>query len=290
VTCAAVARAGLARLVKGEWRGLLMDYCRAIALATLGQEGKVDFLELETPKQYDQARAGEAEVLFVTGTELVEHDLAGALLPGPVVFRQTHAALVEEDSPIRRLDDIAEKTVCLLQGSGATKSLEDWVTRNKLNVLREPFEEPVELLDAFNVRRCSVAVGEETELAEIKARKGVQRFSSRILPDKLAVFPIFAATPARDPKWSAIVAYTIMALEAAERPQTDWANGGAQAFPVAGAALGLDAEWRKRVIEAFGGRGAIYDRNLGARSPFQLPRGVDALWTSGGLGAPPFVE
>ena len=290
VTCAAVERPGLAKIFRGVWRGMFLDYCRAIALAAAGAEAKYEFFQLETPLQYDKARSGEADVLFVTGAELFEHDLAGAVLPGPVVYLQTHAALVEETSPIRKLDDIADKTVCFLQTSYSTRSLEDWLTRNKLNVLRAPFEEPVELLDAFNVRRCAVTVGEETELAEIRARKGVQRFSSRILPEKLAVFPIFAATPAKDPQWSAIVSYTIMALQAAERPETDWSLGGVKAFPLDGSKIGLDKDWRTRVVDAVGSHAAIYDRNLGDQSPFRLPRGVDALWSGGGLSAPAYAQ
>ncbi|ARN82323.1 hypothetical protein [Methylocystis bryophila] len=290
VTCAAVQRPGLAKITGGEWRGMLLDYCRAIALGALGPEGRIDFRELETPLQYDGARAGDDDVLFLTGTEIVENDLSGAVLPGPVVYRQAHAALVEETSPIRKLEEIANKSVCFLQTTATAKSLEFWLGHNKLNILRVPFEEPIEFLDAYNVRRCAVAVGEETELAEVKARRGVQKFSSRILPEKIAVFPIFAATPIQDAQWSALVAYTVMALQAAERPQTDWSNGGAKALSINGAAIGLDKSWQTRVVDAFGGHAAIYDRNLGEGSPLRLPRGVDALWSDGGLGAPAYAE
>ena len=191
---------------------------------------------------------------------------------------------------MRKLEDIDGKTVCFLQTSNVPRALEDWLARNGRTVSRMPFEEAVEMLDAYNVRVCAVAVGEETDLAEIRAQKGVQRFSSRLLPEKLAAFPIFAATPLKDPQWSAVVAYTVLTLQAAERPTTDWSNGGAKALPVDGAAIGLDKDWQKRVVDAVGSHTAIFERNLGEKSPFHLPRGLDAMWSAGGLSAPAYSE
>ena len=110
------------------------------------------------------------------------------------------------------------------------------------------------------------------------------------MTEPLATFPVFAATPASDPHWSAIVAWAIYALQRAELPTSPWTASGAASLGVDGRDLGLEEDWAKRVIGAGGSYADIYERNLGDRSPLRLPRGRNAPAEMGGLFVTPFRE
>ena len=97
-------------------------------------------------------------------------------------------------------------------------------------------------------------------------------------------------TPASDPQWAAIVAWTLVALVRAELPSGPWTAGGAESAAVKGADLGLPDDWRKRVLAAAGTYADIYARNLGDRSRLRLPRGPNAPVEAGGLLVTPFRE
>ena len=113
---------------------------------------------------------------------------------------------------------------------------------------------------------------------------------SRILAEPLATFPVFAATPAGDPQWSAIVAWAIYALQRAELTASPWAAAGVDSLGVEGRELGLADDWLKRVVGAAGSYADIYARNLGDRSRLKLPRGPNAPAAAGGLFVTPYRE
>jgi general L-amino acid transport system substrate-binding protein len=146
-----------------------------------------------------------------------------------------------------------------------------------------------ELYDAFSARVCDAEVGESGDLAAARLDESAET-PSRILTEPLATFPIFAATPASDPQWSAIVAWAIFALQRAELPAAPWAASGVDSLAVGGRELGLDDDWIKRVVGAAGSYADIYARNLGDGSLLKLPRGPNAPAEAGGLFVTPHRE
>jgi general L-amino acid transport system substrate-binding protein len=159
-----------------------------------------------------------------------------------------------------------------------------------LTWLRHPYSEHGEMEDAYAAQRCQAVAAESTELARIRTLPGQARLRSRILPERLNVFPVVAATSTADGQWSAIVAWTVHTLIDAERPESDWFAGGARAMPIPAAALGLDAGWQARVLKATGHYGDIYARNLGDNSAYHLERGLNSNQLEGGIQLAPFVE
>ena len=146
-----------------------------------------------------------------------------------------------------------------------------------------------ELYDAYNARVCNAEVGESGDLAAARLAESAET-PSRILAEPLATFPVFAATPASDPQWSAIVAWAIYALQRAELPASPWAAAGLDSLAVPGRELGLPDDWLKRVVGAAGSYADIYARNLGGRSWLELPRGPNAPAEAGGLFVTPYRE
>src|ERR1700722_5668303 len=146
-----------------------------------------------------------------------------------------------------------------------------------------------ELHDAYNARICDAQVGESGDLAAARLQERAAP-ASRILTEPLATFPVFAATPASDPQWSAIVAWSTYALQRAALPATLWTAGGVKSLGVEGRDLGLAEDWMKRVVSAAGSYADMYTRNLGEGSSLKLPRGPNAPAELGGLFVMPFRE
>jgi len=288
IRCGGVSRPGLVGQRPGgrEASGLYLDLCRAIGAALLGPEGRIAFHPYDFDAAFDLVRDGRDDLAFLDGSEILDERLAGRTLLGPAVAFVSTGVRVSVDSPVRTLADLAGRSVCFYQGSGAHRTLEAWMAARKLDFTRMPYTEYGEMDDAFAAAKCDAEAGETGDLA-IASLSGKR--PSRILPEPLASFPVFAATPASDPQWAAIVAWAIVTVQRAGLPAGPWTARAEASAPEAGD-LGLSDDWAKRVLAAAGSYADIYDRNLGDRSPLRLPRGPNAPAEAGGLFVTPFRE
>lgn len=285
--CGSAIRPGLAFPgVDHAWSGLLVDLCRAVAVAAIGPDAKVEFNGYALRQDFDRSR-GADDVAFLTGTELYANGLFGALQMGPPVFFETSNVMVWDSAAVQRLADLggqpgvpAGVMVCAEPGTGPDRNLLAYARAHGLAFQYSAWQELEEMMDAFNVGRCPAVTGEVTALAALRLESARLGHPSRILAEPLAVSPVLAATPQADPAWSALVGWTMQTVLAAD-------NG---LLPVDGAAIGLDAGWQARVIAATGPYADLFQRNLGADSVLDLPRGTNARWDGGGLLAPATVE
>lgn len=290
VRCGAGERPGFAWAgADGRVAGLAADLCRAVAVAVLGPQGRVRFHLYGAARGYDAVRNGADDLFFLSGTEIVEEGLAPSVLQGPAVFIEALALMVPEASAARRLEDLAGASLCFMVGSGAQRALEAAAERQHVGFARLGFQESVEMLDAYDVRRCRAVAGEVTQLAAMRLDSGVNHLASRILPQPLALYPVLAATGTGDGQWAALVAWVMDALVLADAPRTAWRAPGADALPLPAEALGLREHWRDEVTAALGTYGDMVRRNLGAGSVLKLPPGPNAPWPNG-LLLPPYAE
>ncbi|MGD0886885.1 MAG: transporter substrate-binding domain-containing protein [Thermodesulfovibrionales bacterium] len=291
VRCGSAERPGLASADDhGRWTGLNVDVCRGIAAAVLRSADRIEYHQYETPKQFDAVRKQEDDVYFLTGSEINEQKLAGKVVPGPTVFVESHAVMVPSNSSARSVGDLAGNTICFMIGSSTERSINAYFDALHKNWLRMPYSEDGEMNDAYSVQHCHAIAGEITTLAATRLTRGVNRLSSRFLPEPLSVFPLMVATGTNDAQWSAIVVWTVDTLISAERPETHWYAGGAGAMPVAAQELGLDRGWQRRVLATVGNYGDIFERHLGKDSPLKLDCGLNANQFRGGLLLSPFLE
>jgi general L-amino acid transport system substrate-binding protein len=292
IRCGGVSRPGLVGQSSDgrEASGLFLDLCRAIGAALLGPEGRIEFHPYDFAAAFDLVREGRDDLAFLDGSEILDHRLAGRTILGPPVAFVSTAAMVPEDSGVKSLADLAGKSVCFYQGSAAHQSFEAWMAAHQLDFTRMPYTEYGEMDDAYGAHKCDAEVGEIGDLAVARLPGDGKAAKSRILPEPLATFPVFAVTPASDPQWAAIVAWAIVALERAELPAGPWTAGGGESAGVKGADFGLPDDWAKRVVAAAGTYADIYARNLGDRSRLRLPRGPNAPLEAGGLLVTPFRE
>ncbi len=291
IRCGGVPRPGLVGQSPDgrQAAGVYLDLCRAVGAALLGPDGRLEFHPYDSDKTFERVEDGADDLFFLDGSDIADHRLAGKIALGPPVYFVSTAAMVRSDSAVRRLSDLAGKSICFYQGDSAHRHLEGWMAARSLSFVRLGYMEYGELNDAFSARICEAQVGESGDLAAARLPESAET-PSRILAEPLATFPVFAATPASDPQWSAIVAWAIYALQRAEAPASPWAASGLDSLAVEGRELGLSDDWLKRVVGAAGSYADIYARNLGDRSRFELPRGPNAPDEAGGLFVTPYRE
>lgn len=292
IRCGGVSRPGLVgQSPDGKAAaGLYLDLCRAIGAALLGPTGRIAFWPYNSEKAFGRVRSGAVDLSFLDGAEILDQDLAGKTVLGPPVVFVSTAAMVPGNSPIRRLEDLAGRSICFYQGSNAHRNLEAWMAAHRLDFLRRGFMEYVELYDTYNAGACEAQVGETGDLAVARLAEAAAGLKSRILPEALATFPVFAVTPMSDPQWSALVAWGLTTLQRAELPPRPWAAGGLGSIAVKGAEVGAPDDWQKRILGAAGTYADIYARNLGEGSRLRLPRGPNAPVEAGGWFVTPYRE
>jgi general L-amino acid transport system substrate-binding protein len=290
IRCGGVPRPGLVnRSADGAPSGLYLDLCRAIGSALLGPEGRIEFRPYDSDKAFARTTDGADDLFFLDGSDIADHRLAGAVTSGPTVYFVSTAAMVHGPAPIQQLSDLAGKSICFYQGDNAHLNLEASMADRRLDFVRMGYMEYGELRDAYNSGVCDAQVGESGDLAAARLEEHSAP-ASRILTESLATFPVYAATPASDPQWSAIVAWSTYALQRAELPATPWTAEGLKSLGIDGRDFGLAEDWTKRVVGAAGSYADMYTRSLGEGSPLKLPRGPHAPAELGGLFVTPFRE
>ena len=289
VRCGSVPRPGLATADgQDRWSGLEVEICRAVATAVFGERARYVYRGYGSAKAFDGVRSGEDDLSFLTFAELADQHLTDTVLPGPPVFLESLDMMVAETSPARSYGDMAGRGICFMIGTPAENELEAWFQDHHLGFIPYAFQEEGEKFDTYAVQKCPGIVDEATALAQARRDRGVNDLSSRLVAGHLASYPVLATTPlADDPRWAAVVAWTISTLIAADARETDYRAGGVRAMTVAGAGLGLAAGWQKTVVERIGSYSAIFDRTLGAGSPLQLEPGLNRRVEDGGVLAAP---
>ena len=289
--CGSFERPGIARGVDAHgWEGLAVELCKALAVATLGDARRFEYAGYESDQEFARVQRGEDDVFFLTQHEVQAHHLAEAIVPGPTVYVVSNAVMVPGRAPERQLAELAGKGICFLIGDSAENALNEWFDRHDQPWIRHAYSEEGEMNDAYGVQRCHALAAESTRLAMARLYRNAAPLDSRLLPQALSQFPLFAATGVQDARWSALVAWVLDSVIAAERPQGKWQDGGLRALPLPGKELGLASDWQAQVLRAVGNYGALYERTLGQRSPLRLERGANRRIEDGGALSAPQVD
>ncbi len=292
VHCGGTLRPGLAIPDRdGTWHGLEPDLCRAIAVAALGPDSRIEFHAYAAmTHNFDAVRSGQDDVSFLTASEILAEHALPAVLPGPPVFYLTQSLLVLAGAKAQHAADLANTHVCAEPGTGPERSLNAWFGARSIPIDFFMFQEAEEMQDAFYAGRCDAIANDTVNLAAIRLQADADGHAARFLPETLSAVPLLATTPQADGAWATIVAWTIDTVVRGETLGAAGPGGGADPLPLDGKALGLALGWQAAVLKAVGHYGEIYDRELGAGSPLEIPRGLNALWTDGGLMCPPYSQ
>ena len=290
----------------GNNTGFDADYCRAVAAAVLGDPEAVEFRALSTDQRGPALQTGEVDVLIRNTTWTVSRDTSWGLF-APTTFYDGQAIMVNSTlTDATTLEELAGATICVQSGTTTELNLSDQF--EALGVDFEPlvFPEIDPTYGAYEEGRCDAVTSDRSQLVA-RRTAFANPDDHLILEEVMSKEPLGPVVPLGDDQWFNVVKWVVFATiqaeelgitsenveemaETTEDPVVQRLFGqtpeGADPFD---AGLGLESDWVVTMIAAVGNYGEIYDRNLGPGTPFDLERGLNSLWTDGGLlYAPPY--
>jgi len=281
----------------GNWSGLDVDICKAVAAATLGDAKKVKFVPLTSQQRFTALQSGEVDVLSRNTTFSLSRDASLGLHQTVVTYYDGQGFMVSAKFKIKSAKQLKGQTVCVQSGTTTEKNLSDYSRTHKLNIKPVVFEKFEAANAAYFSGRCIAYTTDASALASIRNKEARNPEEHAILADLISKEPLGPLVRRGDDEWFAIVKWVIYGLIEAEEYGMTQANVDhlktSTSDPViqrmlgttedTGRLLGLDKEWMLRAIKTTGNYGEIFERNVGPKSPLGLPRGVNKQWNNGGL-------
>ena len=281
----------------GNWSGLDVDVCRAVAAAALGDATKVKYVPLNAQQRFTALQSGEIDVLSRNTTFSLTRDASLGLHQTAVTYYDGQGFMVPVKSKIKSAKQLKGQTVCVQSGTTTEKNLTDYSRANNLAVKPVVFEKVEAATGAYFSGRCIAYTTDASGLASVRNKEAKVPADHIILPELISKEPLGPMVRRGDDEWFAIVKWVIYGLLEAEEYGVTQANVDqlktTTTDPVVqrilsttedtGKLLGLDKEWMVRAIKTTGNYGEIFERNVGPKSPLGLPRGVNNQWNKGGL-------
>lgn len=286
----------------GEYSGLDIDFCRAVAAAILGDANAIVVRPLTAAERPTALAAGEIDMLSRNTTWTLSRDTEWGAIFAPTTFYDGQGLMVNVDDGIETLEDLEDEVICTNAGTTTELNITDAMTRAGLDFELQTFQDFDGVMDAFYAGRCTAVTTDKSGLISRKA-VAPDPGSLQIMDITLSKEPLGPVSPQSDPQFGDIIAWTIFGMINAEEfgitsenvnDFLDSEDPNVQRLlgigdTPAGSYLGLDNDFMVDVISQVGNYGEVFERNLGAETIFGLSRDVNALWTDGGLiYAPPF--
>jgi general L-amino acid transport system substrate-binding protein len=284
----------------GAWSGFDVDFCRAVAAAVLDDPQKAQFVPLSTTERFDALKGGKVDVLSRNSTWTFEREAGRGILFAGIDYHDGQAFLVVRHPTITSALELGGVSVCVQDGTTTRANLADFFKANSMTFTEVIIPGPSEAIAKLESGDCDAYTTDQSALYVV--RLGLKKPSeAMILPDVISKEPLAPAVRADDVAWFNVVKWTLYALIDAEelgvgkttlnealqsqKPAVRRLLGVEGEF---GQSLGLTDDWALRAIRAVGNYGDMFEANLGARSRYAIPRGLNQLWEDGGiLYAPP---
>lgn len=281
---------------QGVYKGLDIDYCHALAAAVLGDPAKVRFVPTTYSTRFVLLQSGEIDVLARNVTITLTRETSLGLLGAGVNFYDGQGFMVPKSLNLTQAKQLAGATICVLPGSTTELNLGDFARRNGIEIKPVIMDSMDTMTDAYQSGRCDAMTTDASQLAALRVSAMRDPNAHVILPDRVSKEPLGPMVRRGDEAWATIARYVLMAMIQAEELGITQANVderkagkdpdarrllGAEAG--LGKALGLDEAWGYRALKSVGNYGESFDRNLGKGSPIGLERGLNDIWSRGGL-------
>ena len=285
----------------GNYSGLDVDVCRAIAAAIFDDPEAVEFRKLNAKERFIAVQTGKVDVLSRNTTWTLDRDTTGGLEFAPTVFYDGQGIMVRKSSNIETLEDLSNKTICTQTGTTNELNLADQMRKREIEYKPLVYEDVNITYNTYFEGRCDAVTSDRSQL--VSRRSAFPNPEEHVvLEDVLSKEPLGPATRNGDSRWFDVVKWSVYTLIEAEELGITSENLDkklASNDPVVarflgqsgelGQGLGLSNDFAVRIIRHVGNYGEVYDRSLGPESSLDLPRGLNQLWTAGGLlYSPPF--
>lgn len=281
---------------KGQWKGLDVDMCRAVAATVFGDASKFKAVPLNSQQRFTALQSGEIDVLTRNTTVTQQRDTALGAIAAGVNFYDGQGFLVPKSLGVKSAKELDGATVCMQTGTSNENTMADWARANNVKYKPVVIEQFNEVVNAFAAGRCDVFTTDASGLASIRISKMKNPDDYVVLPEIISKEPLGPFVRQGDDAWLNIVKWSLDAMIEAEELGVTSKNVDEKlkstnpnvkrllgVTPGAGKNMGVDDKWAYDIIKQVGNYGESFERNVGMGSPLQIQRGLNALWTKGGL-------
>jgi general L-amino acid transport system substrate-binding protein len=285
---------------QGNWTGLDVDYCRAIAAAVFNDPTKVRFIPLSAKDRFTALQSGEIDILVRNSTWTMSRDTQLGLDFPSVNYYDGQGFMVRKKLGVSSAKQLDGASVCTQQGTTTELNLADFFRANKLKYEVVAFATADDTFKAYDTGRCDAFTTDASGLYAERLKASAPD-DHIVLPEIISKEPLGPVVRHGDSQWADIVRWTHYAMLTAEELGVTKANvdqmkssdnpdikrllGTEGKY---GEAIGLTNDWGYRIVKLMGNYGEVFEKNVGAGSPLKIQRGVNALWSKGGLQyAPP---
>jgi len=283
---------------RGEWKGLDVDTCRAVAAAVFGDAKKVRYTPLTTQQRFTALQSGEVDVLARNTTWTITRDTSLGLNFAGVSFYDGQGFMAPKKLGVKSAKQLNGATICVQPGTTTELNLADYFRANGMSFKPVVIDKLEEVNNAYFSGRCDVLTTDVSGLVSVRGSRAPNPADHVILPEVISKEPLGPVVRHGDDRWFDIVKWSLNAMIEAEElgltsknidQQASSTNPSIQRFVGAtgdiGKMLALDNKWAYNIIKQVGNYGESFEANL---KPLGFERGVNELWTKGGiLYAPP---
>jgi general L-amino acid transport system substrate-binding protein len=285
---------------QGEWTGLDVDVCRAMAGAIFGDATAVKFTPLSAKERFTALSSGEVDVLSRNTTWTMTRDASLGLNFTAVTYYDGQGFMVRNDLGVNSALELSGASVCTNTGTTTELNVADYFRSNSMDYEVVAFEKADEVVKAYDDGRCDVYTTDASGLYAQRLKLS-NPGDHKVLPEIISKEPLGPVVRQGDDQWFNLTKWVIYALVNAEELGVTQANIGEMmgsdnpaikrllgSEGSYGEMIGLDNDFAAKAIKAVGNYGEIFERNVGPETPLEISRGVNALWSNGGIMyAPP---
>lgn len=285
---------------KGNWTGFDVDFCRAVAAAIFDDPTKTKFIPLDASERFKELQNRKVDILSRNSTWSMSRETNYDLYFPAVAYYDGEAFMVPAARKIDSALDLNNSKVCVQAETTTVLNLADYFRANNIKYQEMKFGKLDEVVKAYDTGQCDTLTADASQLYALRLNLSKPN-DHIILPDIISKEPLAPVVRQRDDDWMMIVKWTLYAMINAEelgitsknidealkskKPEVMRLVGTEGAY---GEDLGLSKDWAARIIRHVGNYGEVYERNVGAESKLKIPRGLNQLWSAGGIQyAPP---
>lgn len=280
----------------GNWTGIDVDICRAVAAAVFGDANKVKYTPLSAKERFTALQSGEIDILSRNTTWTLVRDTALGLNFAGVNYYDGQGFMVRKDLGVKSAKELAGAAVCVNIGTTTELNMADFFRANNMDYKPVVFEKADEVVAAYDSGRCDVYTTDRSALAAQRL-KLKNKDAHMVLPETISKEPLGPVVRHGDDQWLDIVKWSLYLMVEAEENGVNQANvddlKANTKDPIQrrilgvegdlGKNLGVGNDWGYQIVKQVGNYGDVYDKHVGPSTAVGLARGVNALWTDGGL-------
>ena len=286
---------------QGNWTGFDVDYCRAIAAAIFGDATKVKFVALTAKDRFTALQSGDVDVLVRNTTWTSSRDTQLGLNATGINYYDGQGFIIRKSLKVNSALELNDAAICVQQGTTTELNLGDYFRTHRMRLKTVTFASLDESLSAYDTGRCDAYTTDASSLYSVRL-KLAKPDDHIVLPEIISKEPLSPFVRHGDEQWFDVVKWVHFALLNAEELGVTKVNVDEQvksANPEIkrllgtegnfGEQLGVSKDWVVKIVKQVGNYGEIFEKNVGQGSQLKISRGLNALWTKGGLQyAPPF--